>query len=76
VTAADRRFYGILLLAFGSLFILGGWLAAFTPVGAFLIFAGSAMLIAAPLVLWSHRPVPLAFALLAAGWGWPWMLTL
>jgi hypothetical protein len=40
----DQRFYGKLLLVFGPLFIAGGWLAAFTDVGAVLIFVGAAMI--------------------------------
>ena len=76
MTAEDRAFYGRLLLVFGVLFIAGGWLASFTLVGALLIFAGSLMLIVAPILLRSIKTAPAALALLAAGWGWPFLLAL
>ena len=72
MTGEDRRFYGLLLLAFGPLFLAGGWLASFTAVGAVLIFAGTAMLLAAPLLLRSIRAGAVALGLVAAGWGWGW----
>jgi hypothetical protein len=76
MTGEDRRFYGLLLLAFGPLFIAGGWLASFTLVGVALIVAGSAMLLAAPLLLRSIRVFALACGLVVVGWGWPWMVSL
>jgi hypothetical protein len=76
MTGEDRRFYGLLLLTFGPLFIAGGWLAAFTLVGAVLIFAGTLMLLAAPILLRSIRVVAVALGLVAAGWGWPWVASL
>ena len=76
MTAADRRFYGALLLAFGTLFIAGGWLAAFTSVGALLIFSGTVMLLAAPLLLRSLRVGALALGLVGLGWGLPWVASL
>jgi hypothetical protein len=74
MTGADRRFYGTLLLVFGPLFIAGGWLAAFTMVGALLIFTGAAMLLAAPVILRSFRIAPLSLGLVALGLGWPWVV--
>ena len=44
MSAADRRFASWLLIVFGPLFVLGGFLAAFTDVGALCVFAGLAML--------------------------------
>ncbi|MPZ49616.1 MAG: hypothetical protein GEU75_10025 [Dehalococcoidia bacterium] len=71
--AEDRRFYGILALAFGPLFIAGGWLAAFTDVGWVLILLGAAMLLASPVLLRSLRTVPLVAILVALGLGWPYL---
>lgn len=76
MTREDRRFYGLLLLTFGPLFIVGGWLAAFTMVGAVLILAGSLMLLAAPILLRSVRTFAVACGLVVAGWGWPWVASL
>jgi hypothetical protein len=76
MTPADRRFYGILLLAFGPLFIAGGWLASFTLVGAVLIFAGAAMLLVAPILLRSFKVTLLSLGLVGLGWGWPWIVSL
>lgn len=76
MTGSDRRFYAALMLVFGPLFIAGGWLASFTAVGAALIFAGTAMLIAAPILLRSLRVVPVSIGLVVFGWAWPWVLTL
>jgi hypothetical protein len=76
MTDADRRFYGILLLTFGPLFVLGGWLAAFTEVGALLILAGCAMLLVAPVLLRSVRVLALALGLVTFGLGWPWAVRL
>lgn len=76
MTAADRRFYGTLPLAFGPLFIAGGWLAAFTTVGALLMFTGAAMLLAAPVLLRSYRILPLSLGLVALGCGLPWVASL
>lgn len=72
----ERRFWGVLTLVFGPLFIAGGWLAAFTDVGLVLIFAGSLMLLVSPVLLHSCRAVPVVALLLALGWGWPWLLSL
>ncbi len=44
VTERDRRFYRWLFVGSGPAFVLGGFLAAFTLVGALLIFAGLGML--------------------------------
>ena len=42
---SERRFTSVLFLAFGPLFVLGGYLVAFTVEGALLIFLGLAMLV-------------------------------
>jgi hypothetical protein len=42
--SADRRFTSWLLIAFGPLFVLGGFAAAFTIEGALFVFLGLAML--------------------------------
>jgi len=74
VTSEDARFYGLLALLFGPLFIAGGWLAAFTDVGFMLYVAGTAMLLLAPLLRRSLNVVAAALALLAVGWGWPFVV--
>lgn len=71
----DLRFYGRLMLVFGPLFILGGWLAAFTDVGAWMIFAGAAMLLASVALLRTRQSVALAAAALLIGLGWPFLLS-
>ncbi|MGE0602078.1 MAG: hypothetical protein AB7J35_21985 [Dehalococcoidia bacterium] len=43
---ADRRFYSWLGLIFGPLFVLGGFIAAFTIEGALFVWLGLAMLVA------------------------------
>ena len=50
MTPADRRFTAWLLLGFGPLFVLGGFAAAFTEVGAMLVFLGLAMLVTGALI--------------------------
>lgn len=42
---ADRRFLRILLVVSGPLFVGGGFLAAFTVIGAVLVFVGLGMLV-------------------------------
>ena len=74
MTGEDARFYGLLALLFGPLFIAGGWLAAFTDVGFMLYVAGTAMLLLAPLLRRSLNVVAAALALLAVGWGWPFVV--
>ena len=74
MTSEDARFYGLLALLFGPLFIAGGWLAAFTDVGFMLYVAGTAMLLLAPLLRRSLNVVAAALALLAVGWGWPFVV--
>lgn len=63
VYEADRRFLRRLLLVSGPAFVLGGWLAAFSVIGALLIFTGIGML-AAGMLLLTRVPV-----LVAAGAG-------
>ena len=62
VTPADRRFTAWLLLGFGPLFVLGGFAAAFTDVGALLVFVGLAMVVTGGLLF---TPLRLAIAVLA-----------
>ena len=76
MTPEDRAFYGFLLFVFGPLFIAGGWLASFTIVGFFLILAGTAMLIVAPLLLRSLKAAVAAGALGLLGWTWPFLLSI
>jgi hypothetical protein len=76
MTESDRRFLVVLLLTFGALFIAGGWLAAFTAVGAMLIYTGTAMLLAAPILLRSLKVGSVSLGLLALGWGMPWVASL
>jgi hypothetical protein len=45
-TPEDRRFYSRLGIVFGPLFVLGGFLAAFTIMGAVMIWAGLALFVA------------------------------
>lgn len=42
----DRRFYSWLAIVFGVLFVLGGFVAAFTSMGAIFIWFGLALLLA------------------------------
>ena len=62
MTPTDRRFTAWLLLAFGPLFILGGFAAAFTDEGALLVYLGLAMAVTAGLLFTRLRT---AIALLA-----------
>ena len=59
MTAADRCFTATLLLVFGPLFILGGFLAAFTVEGALFVFLGLAMVVVGAL-LWTRLPLSIA----------------
>jgi hypothetical protein len=52
----DRRFASWLLIAFGPLFILGGFAAAFTVEGALFVFLGLGML-ATGILLRIHLPL-------------------
>ena len=63
MTPADRRFTAWLLLGFGPLFVLGGFAAAFTDVGALLVFVGLAMVVTGGLLF---TPLRLAIAVLAS----------
>ncbi len=67
----DRRFWTILALTAGPLLQAGGWLAAFTEIGALFVIAGSAMSLAGFALL--PRAVTFAaglFGLAIGGWGW------
>ncbi len=74
MTRDDARFYGLLALVFGPLFIAGGWLAVFSDVGFVLILAGTAMLLLAPVLRRSLNVALAALALLVVGWGWPFVM--
>ncbi len=65
MNAQDRRFLRRLLLVFGPLFVLGGFFAAFTVVGAVLIFVGVGMF-ATGLLLFTRLPVMIPALLGAA----------
>ena len=62
MTPADRRFTAWLLLGFGPLFVLGGFAASFTEVGAMLVFLGLAMVVTGGLLF-----TPLRLAIAVAG---------
>jgi hypothetical protein len=74
MTEDDRRFYGKLLLTFGPLFILGGWLAAFTEVGLLLYLSGSVMLAIAPILLRSFKALLAGAGLFVLAWTWPFLI--
>ncbi len=55
--SADRRFYSWLGIVFGPLFILGGFIAAFTIEGALFIWLGLSLM-AAGIGLRTRLPFP------------------
>ena len=57
---ADRRFFSWLFIGVGPLFVLGGFAAAFTDVGAVLVYFGVAMLCGG-LLLRTRLPAVAAF---------------
>lgn len=68
---SDRKFYAWLLVISGAFAQAGGWVAAFTEVGALLVIGGPLL----SLIGWALRPT--RWTLLAAvagiavgGWGW------
>jgi hypothetical protein len=61
MTADARRFTATLCIVFGPLFILGGFLAAFTVEGALFVFLGMGM-IASGVLLRTRLPLFLAVA--------------
>ncbi len=67
-TPETRPFYSTLFLVFAPGFMAGGWLVAFTEVGAGLIFLGSAMAVSGAVLRPSLKRGLLAVAELAAGW--------
>lgn len=67
MTSADRRFYSWLMIAFGPLFVLGGFGAAFTTMGALFVWTGLAMLAAGVLL---RTPLPGWTAVLVATVMW------
>ncbi len=70
----DRRFYGRLLLVFGPLFIVGGWLAAFTEPGAWFILTGAVLTLASVALLRTWQSAVLAVTALVVLLGWPFVL--
>ena len=62
MTHADRRFTSWLLVGFGPLFVVGGFVASFTVEGAVLVFVGLAMLVTGALLF---TPLRLAIAVFA-----------
>ena len=78
-TYETRAFVSTLFLVLGPFFQLGGWGAAFTDIGAILVFSGTAMSLAGFLLLPTpRRAILAALGLLAGGWGWlfAWWLLL
>lgn len=71
VTREDLRFYGLLALAFGVLFLAGGRIAAFTIIGAVLMLAGSLMLLVAPLLLQSLKVMVVSMLFIVLLWTVP-----
>jgi len=66
-----RNFVSTLFLVFGPLFQLGGWGAAFTDIGAILVFTGTAMSLAGFLLFPTiRRAIVSLLGILAGGWGW------
>ncbi len=61
MTPSDRRFMSWLFIVFGPLFVIGGFLFAFTDPGAILVYFGVAMLCAG-LLLKTRFPVVAACA--------------
>ena len=51
----NRRFARQVCAVFGVLFVAGGYAAAFTEVGAWLVFVGFGMVVSAAL-LWTRLP--------------------
>ncbi len=74
VSADDRRFYGRLLLVFGPLFIIGGWLAAFTEPGAWFIYTGATLTLASVALLRTWQSAVVAVTALVVLLGWPFFL--
>ena len=59
MSAAGRRFTSTLFLVFGPLFVLGGFLFAFSDPGAVLVYFGAAMFVSGVL-LRTRLPIVLA----------------
>jgi hypothetical protein len=74
MTREDARFYGLLCLVFGPLFIFGGWLAAFTEVGFIMYLAGSIMLLLAPVLMRNLKALLAGLSLLVLAWTWPFLI--
>lgn len=68
--ATDRPFYSTLLLAFGPVVQIGGWLAAFTDIGAAMAIGGALMSVAGGLVYPTPRRILAAGIGVFAGGGW------
>ncbi len=64
--ADERRFVSSLMLVFGPLFVMGGWLATFTLEGALFIYVGLGMLLSGLLLrtrMWTWVALGLGTAL-------------
>lgn len=68
--ATDRSFYSMLLLVFGPVVQVGGWLAAFTDIGAAMVIGGALMSVAGGLVYPTPRRILAAGIGVFAGGGW------
>ena len=69
---ADRKFYAWLFVISGAAAQAGGWVAAFTDVGAVLVIGGPLLSLAG----WAIRPTRWTFFAAIAGialCGWGWM---
>jgi len=68
--ATDRSFFSMLLLVFGPVVQFGGWLAAFTDIGAAMVIGGALMSVAGGLVYPTPRRILAAGIGVFAGGGW------
>lgn len=68
--AADRSFYSMLLLVFGPVVQFGGWLAAFTGIGAAMVIGGAVMSVAGGLIYPTPKRILAAGIGVVAGGGW------
>ena len=72
VDDADRRFYSTLAIVSGPALALGGWLAAFSDVGAVLIALGGFVSMAGVAVMPSRRRIILGALAVGSCW-WPFV---
>jgi hypothetical protein len=71
--ARDRRFFSWLAIVFGPLFVLGGFLFAFTIEGAIFVWVGLCMLaggiaLRTPLPVWAVMTAAAGSALALSAW--------